>query len=74
MFTENLSVSNYNDRFYTVRINGSWITILDSKTKQIITKRSVQDDNWYDASHQKIVNAMYALEEAIFEMVDASKV
>lgn len=65
MYAEHLQVSNYNDRFYRMHINASWITIRDSKTDLIVFERNPSYDNWYDEKHRAIVNAIHALEAAV---------
>ena len=74
MYTTSLKVSDYVNRFYTVHINASWISIYnDMQTKECLFDRNPQNNNWYDEKHKAIVDAMRELEKAIFEAVDSTK-
>lgn len=73
MYTTNLRVSNYNDRHYKMEINGSWITLTDLNTNQVVCKRHADEGVWYDAAHKKVVKALHDLEESVFALVDADK-
>lgn len=50
-------------------INAAWIKISTSDGKTVLYRREPQNDNWYDASHQEIMKAVYALEAAVRNVV-----
>lgn len=72
MYTTNLRVWDYvNNRDVNVSINASYVTITDNHTGDILYKRSIEMDEWYDDTHLPIVNALNALQVAIVSAVQA---
>jgi hypothetical protein len=69
MFTNRLEVTDYGTRSYVVRINASWITITD-RSGNVLVERHADDGPWYDPPHVAVVDALQALEKAVFALVD----
>ena len=71
MVIEKCGVTNYatgaSVRLYT---NAAHVEINDGKNILFKRDRSSDDNAWYDAKHQKIVNALHALENAVLEAVN----
>lgn len=65
------SISDYkNNRHFRVSVNCSWVDIVEKGDK--IYERTPHMDEWYDAKHKRIVDAMRELEMALLDTVGAS--
>ena len=72
MYCKDLSISDYDKRYYKLDVNASWITIKDNQNN-IIFSRNPSNDNWYDDKHRAIVHAIHTLEALVLEIDDNTK-